>query len=71
MWLKLTDEYYYMGPGGVTAIKGVDRRDKPTSYIYYSELYCGHIRIALVKETIEEIEGLLFQKQKKGSKKND
>jgi hypothetical protein len=71
MWLKLSGEYFYMGPGGVTVIKEVDRRDKPSSYIYYSELYSGHIRITLVKETVAEIEALLFEKPKKASKKND
>lgn len=71
MWLKLTDEYYYMGPGGVTAIKSIDRRDKPSSYIYHSELYNGPTRIALVQETIDQIEEMLFNKPKKASKKND
>lgn len=69
MWLKLTGEYYYMGPGGVTAIKSIDRRDKPSSYIYHTELYNAATRIALVQETVDQIEEMLFNKPKKASKK--
>lgn len=71
MWLKLSGEYFYMGPGGITVIKEVDRRDKPTSYAYYSELYNGSTRIGLVTEKVDEIEEMLFNKPKKASKKND
>lgn len=68
MWLKLSGELFYFGPGGVTSVKEIDRRDKPSSYIFFTELYCGTSRIGLVCEKISEIEEQLIKKK---GKKND
>ena len=55
MWLELSDGAYFFGPGGVTAIKEIDLRDKPDTYIYKTELYANNLRVGLVKETAEFI----------------
>jgi hypothetical protein len=46
---------FYFGPGGVTSVKTIDLRDKPSTYIFKSELYANSVRIAFVTETAKHI----------------
>lgn len=55
MWLELSEGIFFFGPGGITAIKDIDLRDKPESYIFKTELYANNNRIGIVKETSEYI----------------
>lgn len=59
MWLELSEGLFYFGTSGITCIKQIDLRDKPESFMMRSELYVGSVKIAVVKETIEEIKSKL------------
>ena len=59
MWLKLSDSLFYFGQGGITRIETVDMRDTTKKYVYVTELFQGVVRVAAVKETVEEIKELL------------
>ena len=65
MWIELSEGLFYFGQGGITAIKQIDLRDKPDSFIMRSELYVGSVKISVVKETMEQINIKL------GGSKND
>jgi hypothetical protein len=55
MWLELSEGMFYFGPGGITSVKTIDLRDKPSTYIFKSELYANSVRIAFVTETAKHI----------------
>jgi hypothetical protein len=55
MWIELSEGVYYFGPGGITVLKEVDLRDKPSTFKYRTELYANSVRIDLVKETVQDI----------------
>ena len=59
MWITLSDDLFFFGAGGITAIKKIDLRDKPPSFIMRTELYANNTRIALVSETVDDIQKLL------------
>jgi hypothetical protein len=61
-WLKLSDDLFLFGAGGITSVKQIDLRDKPSSYAYKTELFAGPTRIALVMETVEEINACIKEK---------
>jgi hypothetical protein len=65
MWLRLSEGVFFFGPGGVNVIKDIDMRDKPSTYIFRTELLSGSTRISLVKESSDDILKLL------GETKND
>lgn len=59
-WLKLSDNLFYFGHGGITRIEpNVDYTltGKPSEY--RTRLFEGQKQITVVKETIEEIKDLL------------
>jgi hypothetical protein len=71
MWIKLSDGTFFFGAGGVTVMKSIDLRDKPSTYIYRTELLCGVTRVDIVKETTDEIMSILSEAtitHKKGKK---
>ena len=59
MWIELSEGLFYFGQGGITAIKQIDLRDKPESFMMRSELYVGSVKVAVVKETMDEISAKL------------
>lgn len=63
MWLKLSDNVFYFGPGGVTVIKEIDLRDKPNTYIFRTELYSNNVKVGVVKETTDEIMSNLWREE--------
>jgi hypothetical protein len=63
MWLNLSEGLFYFGQGGVTVIKNIDLRDKTSSYVFKTELFCGASKIALVVETTEEIIRMMEEKK--------
>lgn len=65
MWLKLSDSVFYFGPGGITVLKQIDLRDKPSSYLYKTELYANNAKIDFVKETVEQIEKMIMEGENK------
>lgn len=64
MWLELSEGAFFFGPGGITAIKEIDLRDKPASYLFRTELYANSVKIGLVKETSQFILGELRKEDK-------
>jgi hypothetical protein len=64
MWLTLSDGVFFFGSGGVTAIKSIDLRDKPVTFLYRSELFQGSVRVGFTMETAEEIKNMLDLKLK-------
>lgn len=59
MWLNLSDCLYYMGSGGITRVEEVDVRYATEGSVYKTALYSGIIRVAGVKETVQEIKELM------------
>ena len=64
MWLNLSEGMFYFGQGGITVYKIIDLRDKPSTFLYRTELYANSVRIDLVKETVEEINEMMMEGKK-------
>lgn len=62
-WLKLSEGVFLFGQGGITVYKTIDLRDKPSTFLYRTELYANSVRIDLVKETVEEINEMMEGKK--------
>lgn len=72
MWINLTEGTFFFGSGGITVMKPIDLRDKPSTFIYRTELLSGASRVAFATETIEEINKMLEDsKPKKTSRSKE
>ena len=67
MWINLSDGMFFFGSDGITVMKVIDLRDKPSTYIYRTELLQGSVRVGFVSETIEEISKHLTKGKKKSN----
>jgi hypothetical protein len=65
MWISLSDGVFFFGSGGVTVMKNIDLRDKPSTFLYRTELLQGSVKVGFVTETSEEIQKLLSKGKKK------
>jgi hypothetical protein len=65
MWIKLSGSLYYFGQGGVTRAEEYSGYEAVTQKRSEnkSQLFSGTTSIATVKESVDEIEELFYQRK--------